>query len=231
MLALGPMARAQFSNYISLGMNQSFLRMDSLDLVIDTYNNTRTYLDRQMSDLAHPGGFTIQYGVYTGRLLVEMGYTAQKRKTYAQGVDQSGQEVRRDLRLRQNAVEAGLGYRILAGEWGGVTPGIKGIAGTFSVSTRVAPVEEVKQEKYNSLVRAFNPGVMAYVQIMLGSIHSSNIKCMITPYYQWGLKKVDMEPVNAGINPATATGDRTPLPVQSTAFGIKLQLAFYASGH
>lgn len=212
-------------------MNQSLLRMDSLDFVIDQYNDTRTYLDREMRDLANPSGVTIQYGVFTGRLLVEIGYTAQKRKTYAQGIDPSGQEVRRDLRLRQNAFEAGLGYRVFGGEWGGITPGVKASAGTFSVSTRVAPVDELKEEKYESLVREFNPTAMAYLQIMLGSIHSSNLKLMFTPYYQWGFKQVDMAPVHLAINPASATGDQIPLPVQSTAFGVKLQVAFFAQTH
>jgi hypothetical protein len=92
-------------------------------------------------------------------------------------------------------------------------------------------VDGLRGEPYESVVREFNPTAMAYLQVMLGSIHSSNLKLMITPYYQWGIKQVDMAPVHQAINPATATGDPMPLPVQSTAFGVKLQVAFYASGH
>jgi hypothetical protein len=57
------------------------------------------------------------------------------------------------------------------------------------------------------------------------------MKVMLTPYYQLALKEVDMAPLNWAINPSTADGDPAQLPVKTSAWGLKLQIAFFAAGH
>lgn len=219
--------RAQISG-LGFGYNVNFLSPDSLNFVIDRYNETRNFLDIEMEHVSLPKGFVLNLEGGTRGLFYQTGYNWIRQRVFAEGTDASNTLQRREVRLKMDTYHFGLGTGIARGGAAAFLGGAIEL-GQLKAQTRVGPKDQVKSQKWQNAVKEFNFYLTVFGQILVGG-SGPGARLAIEPYYRFGLGKNDYSPLNAAINPNTAGGDPSPLNSALSSFGMKLMLVFLISG-
>lgn len=213
--------------FIHVGYNAGFpTKLDNLNYVIQRYNETRPFLDVQMKEMSYLDGTTLTIGGILGPLFVGIGYTGGGQKRYAEGIDNTGILMRRDLKCTMHAFDMDMGLVLRNDADGALYLGGSFSFGGFAVKTRVAPESEIRQAEWQKInlleTTLFNLGIFVRFAFAQSGFY-------IQPYYMFTpgeLFKNDMTDVNSYLNPNTYISDTTPLNVGCNTLGIKCGFGF-----
>ncbi len=211
--------------YMGGGENFSFINIESLDFVVNRYNETRTYLTKEMDDFSYMRGGTVNLGfVGESGLTLEMAWVGRHMKQYAEGVDNTNTLQRRDLKIRNNTFNIGGGYTFARESV--FCPGILATFdfGSFRSFTRIAPADDIKDADFDQISKDTQLGLSFMLNLMIAA-KEKPWGIAIRPYYQVQLFGVDYQELNFAINPATASADYTEdLSEPNSNFGVQVTL-------
>jgi hypothetical protein len=221
MLATNQVQAQDVNTYFHIGYNASFpTGLDSLNYVIDRYNETRSYLDVQMEQITYLDGMTLNWGVYAGPVLFGFGYTGGGQKRYGQGVDATSNLMRRDLKVKSRMFDMDLGVRMINSSVGHLTLGSTFIFSSFVVKTRVAEESQIKKTDWTKI----NDGDTFMFGISIFLRWAGKNGFFLQPYYTFTPGDIftqDMTVVNSAINSYTFAADPSPLTINHGMIGIK----------
>lgn len=216
---------AQNSMYFGLGYNASLLKADDLDFVINIYNDTRGYLDKTMSTPHYMDGFTTHLGIGLNFLLIDFGFTGRSSKISASGVDFSGKEQQRDVKIKYHSFDLGLGAIVAKETDFSFALGVNLNIGNEKSETRAGNADAISDIDYTEIEKQFGFAYEPFIQFVLAP--TENLAFIIQPYYHANLHEMNYAPLNYAINPATASGDPNVLNGLLKGFGIKLMMGSY----
>lgn len=205
------------------GYNFSFGGTDSLNYVVDRYNDTRSYLDKKMDHFNILDGLNLGFSFVNYKGAFGMDLTWRGTKHSAEGTDATGMLQQRDIKVNFNTFGMTGGYVL---DMGG-NPLILGGRvdfGSFKVKTRVAPKEEIKDQDWGKAVKELTIALGVYAKLTFG-----NPGVYIEPYFMSIPMKVlrpDMAQLNNAINPGTAWADPSTMRLKYATFGVKVGLSF-----
>lgn len=214
-------------SYFQIGYNGSIpTGIDSLNFIIDRYNETRSYLDVQMKNVQYLDGITFSYGWYPENFIMGIGYTGAGQKTFAEGMDNTNTLRRRELKVKSRLFDIDLAFGLNRSSKVKVFLGTTFTFGSFVVKSRVAEASEIKKEEWETINDSgsliFGTGLFLRIASAKGFF--------IQPYYMFTPGKIfenDVTSVNEEINSATYLNDPTPLKVKNSMFGVKIGIGIY----
>lgn len=217
------LASAQNHTYFAVGYTLGKAKFDSLNYIIDRYNETRNFLDKEMDNITFPNGFAISFGGGGNHILYDFTWSGKHRTVSAQGVDGTGVLVQRDLKFRWNTFNMGLGF--VAGGNSKIGAGFSFDAGSAKIFTRVGPADEVGSMDYTRVEKELLLGGSVFLHFLLGGGQGPGL--IVKPYYQFPYWRVDLLNVNSTINPSTYFNDSGNQATSFANFGVTLMLAIY----
>lgn len=217
-LSLGLIANAQL--YIYGGYGTSFPRLDSLNYILDRYNETRNYLTHEIEPFKTLDGFSFTMGVGFVGLDVGLGYLNRTEKRYAEGTP-GGVDFRRDLKMSMNAFEFHSGFSVNAGS-GGFALGARVEIGKIKVQSRIAETAQIADAEWDMIFDELHGAAGIYARIYLGAAGLA-----IEPYFMWPLFSTNVSDVNEAINPNTWQSDPEYLDIKPRGFGISIMLGAF----
>lgn len=202
-----------------VGYNRTFGGLDSLNYVIDRYNETRNFLDKEMKPFASLDGLMFGFAFAAKKFMSTVEFSWRGSKHSAWGVDGTGLLQQRDVKINYNALTMSFGYVMPSGN-NYYSLGMYFDVGKFKARTRVAPQDQVKDEDWLKPVNELSMSVGAYFRIGIGSPG-----LYLEPYYNFGIIRLfrpDMAALNSAINPATNQNDPSQMLEKASFFGIKI---------
>ncbi len=223
-----PAAKAQL--YIEFGYNAGFpTNLSNFNYVIDRYNETRTYLDKQMGHINYLDGTTFSVGGVLGSLLLGCGYTAGGQKKYAETTDSNGDIIRRDLWVKTRMLDMDFGAAFGDFDKTSFFIGTRMSLGGFTVNTRSGLKSELNDAEWKKI----NPwGDLLFTGGIFFRMQLTNPGIYIQPYFNFTPGKLfqsDVTEINEVLNPNTYQNDPSPLMVNYNTFGIKIGMAIIGS--
>lgn len=186
------------SIYISHGFSSNFTNVQGLNQVVDNYNDTRLWLDKDLKHFGNLDGYRLSFGAFFGGALwtdFEFSFRNQKRKAF--GTDSFGNFGTRELKLRNNLFAWTFGV-------GGIedkflyTFGARMDVGNYLLKTRVYYDGEPKGDwsivDDKHLVGRVGPS------LMIGYFPDESIMLNIQMYYQVGIFKTNMTYTDEELN-------------------------------
>jgi len=211
--------------YIGGGENFSFINIESLDFVVNRYNETRSYLSQPMDDFNYMRGGTVNAGyVSQGGLTMELAWVGRHMKQAAEGVDNTGTLQRREVKVRNNTTNFGFGYTYVRESV--FCPGILASFdfGSLKSFTRVAPAADIKDTDFEQVMKDIQLGMSFTLNLMIAA-KEKPWGLAVRPYYQLQFFGVDYQDLNLAINPATANADYDEdLMEANSNFGVQVAL-------
>ena len=204
------------------GYHMGFFVNDSLKYVIDRYNETRNFLDKELKYPNYMDGlhFEIAFGT---PVYFSLGYVGQTAQSHAEGVDNTGTLQRRVIKYSYHTFDMGVGYfKIPVG--GGF--GFK--FGSEALKSKVGPAEEVKNIQFSDVQSDLQASLSAFL-VFLAPL-SDGIGLYVKPYFMLSLFRTDYANFNAFINPATYLNDPTFIRGRLGGLGCSFMLAGYWGG-
>jgi len=219
-----PATRAQF--FMQFGYNAGIpTSLKNFNYVIDRYNETRTYLDKQMGHFNYLDGTSLSIGGILGPIFASCGYTGGGQKQHAQMTDNNGIIQRRDLWVKQRLFDMDFGVAFADVEKGSFFIGTSMSIGGFTVNTRSGAESELKDKNWEKI----NPwGDLNFTGGVFLRLQFTNPGLYIQPYFNFTPGKIfqsDVTEINEYLNPNTYENDPTPLMVKYNTFGVKIGLA------
>jgi hypothetical protein len=211
---------AQSQVYLYGGYGMSFPNVDSLNFVVDRYNDNRSSLHKAMPHFENLNGFAFTVGKVGTK--VDVGFSYMQRKQIVSGVEglTGSAELQTDLKASTNALEMHIGFaRATPGI--ALSTGMKGELGMFKVESRIAA-------PYNMIDREFNK-IQSSLLLSAGlfvRIHIFNPGLVIEPYMIWPVHRVQVDEVNRYINPYHYNQDPAQIRIRPSGFGITFLAGF-----
>jgi cell division protein FtsW (lipid II flippase) len=110
--------------YFTYGYGGSFTNAKGLNQFVENYNARRTWLNTEMKPFSYLDGISVSVGLGFGGGWVDMEYALRARKRFADGIDAAGDDVTRQVKLRQNVFAISTGGMFVEGS-GGVAFGLR----------------------------------------------------------------------------------------------------------
>lgn len=212
------------------GYNLSFLNADSINFIIDRYNDTRSYLDVEMKHMNIFKGpsFTIQGSGGSGKvgLFFDIGRDWTRARAFAQ-TDTFGPLEHRDVRIKLDAWHIGFGLSFRGGPVV-LSPGISIDIGTEKAETRVGPADQVKKQDWSTVIADNNVYAALFCQVLLGP-RDGFVRLSLQPYYRFAVSDQQFWPLNEAINPATWFTDSGLQTQKMSHAGLRLLLMLLLS--
>lgn len=212
--------------FFTIGYNAGVpLRLDSLNYVLDRYNETRSYLTSPMEHINYLDGLTFSVGGgLGGPFFWGLGYTGGKQVRFAEGKDISGDFNRREIKVTARSFDMDLGLALVDESdikgalylGGTLNVGVFNIKSRLGLESEIKDMEWVKINNYNSLF--FTSGVFLRLVI-------PNPGFFIQPYYLFtpgDFFQNDMTDLNGILNSNTYQNDPSPLHTKNNMFGVKV---------
>ncbi|PLW91978.1 MAG: hypothetical protein C0592_13130 [Marinilabiliales bacterium] len=200
---------------------------DDLNFVIDRYNETRNFLDVEMKNITFLDGKTYTLGERFGKYSFSIGYTGAGMKVKAEGVDNSGFLVQRQLKVKTSVFDLCFSRDILQMENAVLEFGAGLHYGRFKIKTRVDYKEDIRKADW-VYINDSDKQMFAISAFLKYSLFRPGF--FIQPYLQYtpgDFSVKDITGLNEAINPYTWSGDPSPLEVSNTTIGLKIGYRFY----
>lgn len=221
LLLLSHVATAQSHFHFGIGYNLGFAKYDSLNYVIDRYNETRNFLDKEMDHITFPNGFAFSLGGSTNNVIYDFAWIGKHQTVGAEGIDGTGVLTHRDLKFRWNTFNIGLGFG--GGRSSRIGAGFSVDVGYLKMFTRVGPADEVSSMDYSLVKKELLLGSSVFLHLLVAA--SDRVGFILKPYYQFPYWRVDMINVNSSINTKTYINDPGLQKAKFSSFGVTIQLA------
>lgn len=223
--------------YYSGGYNFSETNLDGLNYVINSYNDQRTHLTRDLNEINLTHGFTVSGGVVIAKnLLIDIGFTQRRGYSYSDETLLVDQPYKRELLARINTIGIGIGKYIFWQDGYKLLVGSTFDFGKVVLRTRLYNTNDETIPGYVDVGQEFEQdlpnnndifAITPYVQFSY-SPWGKQFELVIRPYYQIQTKESDFTYVNQAWNPNTYQND----PPDATKnfvnnFGLQLKLSVF----
>lgn len=229
LISLGLNSNLKSQTYFHFGYNAGFpIGLDSLNFVIDRYNETRTYLNEPMEKITFLDGFTFGFGGIFEPGFYDFGFSVGVQRRFAEGFDITNVLVRRELKVNMTTFDFDFGFALADEEEGAIFLGGSINLGRFSVKTRASAEPDIRDEDWVRINP--NDGLVFTCGLFLRFI-IGNPGVFVQPYYQFTPGAIfynDMTEVNDHLNPYTAVNDPSPLNIKNHTIGIKVGIGILA---
>ncbi|MEI6766622.1 MAG: hypothetical protein WCM76_13395 [Bacteroidota bacterium] len=189
--------------YFGIGYNVGSTKNKPLNYIVDKYNSIRPYLDHKMDNNHILQGMALSSNFFVDGFSFDMGWTGRHTNLYAQGIDGSGVDRRRDIKLRDNSFYMGFGGRFMRL---GPLQAILGFSmdiGAYKARTRVYATTD-KAPDYTKLDEGLNFGISPNIDFRF-YFGDRGPSISVKPYYQFQLVKSDLNDLNEALNPTALT--------------------------
>ena len=221
-------ARAQMG-FFGGGANLSLAKSDALDFIVQRYNETRTdcnifCLSGQMEDFRNISGMCFGLGWVTGGgMAFDFTWSGRNDVVHAEGTPPGFSEQQRDVKLRANSFDLGIGYTSPEGT---VRPGIlvSTDLGAVKTFTRAGDKTNISSVEYENTMDDLSLGftLSGNLYFVFGD---GGIGFMLRPYYQFAVFDTDFYDLNAAINSATYINDDLESQIgRLSNYGLKIML-------
>lgn len=211
-------AQAQEGLFFRLGYNQTYAQLDSLNYIIGRYNDTRSWLTKEMQEIHTPAGIAIQAGYAGQKWVTEFAFVGRWQRVKAQG-DQNGNIESRFVRYGASTFEAGIARRLTPFMQLGLSLDI----GAIKVRTRTSSSQASSTQVYYDAVRGTTLGNSLYLQF--GIPISDILSLDIRPYYHFNWIATDFAPLNQAINPFTYVPDPDFIVSRTSHVGLRIMVS------
>ncbi len=215
--------------YGGLGLNVSYAPLDSLNWIIDQYNDRQSNVVKPLGNIHTPLGINGQLGVFFGNFLIDLSYTGRMQGVRSRENEQAdGSYSVRQLRYRANTFDVGFGSRIAGNENFVFSLGTSVDFGAVKVFTRFSRNDQIGTIPLNApVMNELTLGSTVFAQGMVNIGLNNPFHLYFRPYFQWAWNKNDFQPVNRVVNNRTFLDD--PIFILSYPYnvGLKIGIAFY----
>lgn len=215
--------------YAGLGLNTSYMPLDSLNWIIDQYNERQPNIEKSLGNIHTPLGINGQLGVVFNRLIIDLSYTGRMLGVKSRENEQAnGTYFVRQLRFRANTFDIGFGVRLAESENAMFSMGASVDFGAVKVFTRYARNDQVGTIPINSpVMNELTLGNTVYAQGLINIGLNNPLYLYFRPYFQWAWNKNDFQPVNRTLNNQTYLDDPQFILGLPYNVGLKIGIAFY----
>lgn len=219
-LGLAPGLQAQEGFFFGLGYNQSYAKLDSLNFILQRYNEARPGLDKQLPAIHTPAGLAVRAGYAGSRWVTELGFTGRWQR--AKATDSIGTVLEAQfVRYSGATVEVGFARRL--GEI--FQLGLSLDFGAVTAAARTGIQPRVGTQPYYKAVTGLTLGNTLHLQAQIPL--NDFLRLDIRPYYQHNWVQNDFSRLNQTINPQTYQPDPDIILVGTGNAGIKIMLTAY----
>lgn len=234
-IGLGHSFSKDKSNWVlGFGAQGAFITQKSTKLVIDRYNETRSWLDKKMGYLRPTSGLAYSLGWDGGAYTFELGYSTYQATSKASGIaPATNMEVSRELRLKSTAITiTGLwDFAAFNGDtdYGlGINMGLAMGGGEYQTRINTEPFEKVTNTGFSNFDMFLG---IFYEKPLLGADTDEGLALRIMPFTHgiFGLANRDMQPLLAELDPANASSNPLPLGDRLSFhrhWGLQVKLLF-----
>jgi hypothetical protein len=212
-------ASAQFYYYLGGGYNGSVVENSGMNFVIDRYNNTRSWLDKEMEHITFQHGLSFSAGIVIAGLLMDINYVGRGGSS-----DASGNNGSRELEHSNNSWDFSFAAIVHSEEYFNLGLGLTVDIGT--TFTRTKNNTQTDWTEADDLL----VGSTFFTQFFFLFSKESQIGLSIRPYYQLWYLDADYSDVNKAINPQTYGNDSyDDVKGKPDNFGVVVQLVYFSS--
>ena len=210
--------------YFTYGYGANFANVKGLNQFVDNYNTSRSWLNKEMKSFSYVDGFTVSLGLGAGGGWLETEYAFRGQKRFANGIDALGDDVTRQVKLKQGSVAISIGGMFLE-ENGGVAFGVRSDMGTQKLLTRLyeTGMDKPDWEKYD-LGFIINTGPT--MKIFLGEDGALGT---LSFYYTFGWFKTNVYELEADVNHSNPAEKDKRFDNKNNVFGINLAFGIYGA--
>ena len=217
---------AAFGNF-SIGYNASFLKPDNFNYVIRRYNQTRSWLSKEMPELKYTDGLFLDMQFCDHNLMLDFNYNRRVSVLSAQGDPGTGSgTVQRDVRFKAGTYGMGIGLNLTP------SPPYIGFGFDFDIGgnkmeTRVGDPASIKDVDYDEVYAPLTVGSSIWAQVLICGSKSGGLGLMLRPYYHFDFTDHEYSYLNEAINPYTYQNDPESLRDKLNHFGLNVALTLH----
>jgi hypothetical protein len=209
---------------IGLGYNMCPVQAKALNVVIDRYNETRTYLSKEMGHVHFMDGISFNSSATIGVIMFDFNYNKKVSIVSAQGDGGYGMS-QRDIKIKDGNIGLGLGIHVFEMN-PAIAIGFSADIGMLSFKTRAGSPDEIRKYDFEEFEYSLTSGMSFWVQLLYAS-NDEGLGFSIRPYYHFDFLPYNYEWFNQGINPDTYYYDRYDQTGKINHIGIQLILNYY----
>jgi|GEM_PF-5115181 len=222
--------QAQSKLYIGAGFNASYMAADSLNSIIDRYNDRLGDLPKSLGNVHTPMGLNVQLGAVFGNFLVDLSYTGRGQGVRSRENERpDGSYFVRQLKVRTSTFDIGFGAKVADSENSFFTLGGSLDFGSTRVFSRYAQNDQLTTIPLNApIVNELNLGTTVFAQGFFNLGLNNPFYLYVRPYFQWAWYQNDFQPVDRFINNTGFQPNPSPILDIPWNFGLKIGVAFLA---
>lgn len=211
--------------YFTWGYASNFASVKGINQVVNNYNTSRPWLDKEMKKFSYVDGIAVSFGAAAGNFWVDMEYGFRSQKRKASGLDLTGVDGTRELKLKQGAF-AFSGGVIAVEDDGGVAFGIRGEFGTQKALTRIYESSSDKGD-WDKI----NMGLMANVGPMIKIFIAPDEAALatISLYYTFGVVRTNAYELEESVNKSSPAYKDDRFKNGNGIFGFALAIGVFGS--
>lgn len=223
-------AQTQSKVYIGVGFNASYMPVDSLNWIIDKYNNRVGDIPKPLGNVHTPIGANVQLGVIFGNFLVDLSYTGRAQGVRSRENERSdGSYYVRQLKFRAHTFDVGFGAKVAESENRFFTVGASLDFGATKVFSRYAINGQLGTIPLTSpIMNELNLGTTVFAQGFFNLGLNNAFYLYFRPYFQWSWYQNDFQPVDRVLNNQGFQPNPSPILDLPYNFGLKIGVAYLA---
>ncbi len=228
-LGITNVALPQNRVHIGAGLNQSYAKLDSLNYVLQAFNEENPWTDAKPLHSIHmPLGFTAHMGADFAGILIDFHYTMRLATTRAKGPLSSTPEPTQEAIIRYNAstMDLGIGVFFIRKPRLRIAIGQSIDFGNLRISGKRGPSSGLPSQIYGRYINELNLGTTSFLHTMISFQDGVGPGIFIRPYYQFGLYQNDYSPLNRALRPIEYLNDPLFILGRQSNLGIKLGVFF-----
>lgn len=218
LISWGASACAQIgegNGYWAFGISYARFELGGLNRVVQEYNESRPWLDKECEEFGNLSGVRMEFGVID-KIYLDWGLNIRRQKNTSYGDHPIQGELTRNLKVRNINTNLTLGGMIPV-EGGGLGIGLRGEISTIRMMERVYDGEGFKgiyQGRGNNFVAGWGPSL----KLVLGEDHFM----MFEVYYARTVPKANWFEVGNLLNPNTTSSEESDYDTSNNAIGVSV---------
>jgi hypothetical protein len=212
--------QAQEGFFIGVGYNQSYASLDSLNFILDRYNEARPGLTKTLPSIHTPAGVAVRIGHAGEKWVTELGFTGRWQRAKGETVYPTYTEAQY---VRYGAATVDIGTARRLGEL--FQLGLSIDLGAVNAGSRMGVQPRVGTQPYSKIVTGLTLGSTLHFQASLPL--NDFLTLDIRPYYQHNWVNNDFSRLHQTINPQTFQPDPDMIFVNSSNAGLKVMLTVH----
>ena len=211
--------------YFGGGYNMSsYTNAPLLNSILSEYNSTRPWLTTKMdNNMNSMTGLCFNTGIYIGHFFMDLDWVGRNKETYGEGISPStGLMVRRDLKIRSNTFNSGLGYLVIPYLGFGTSIDF----GSVKCLTRVYKSSDTPPDYTKVAFTDLTCGVSLFALVRIPVSKNGILHIDIKPYYQLMIVRSNYGYLHDELNGSNIFYEDPGDLRNNFGFEIKLQVGF-----